>query len=70
MGNHAHRIEEIAAQKFHAHDTLTCVHLEVFLQQEQVIGEPQVRTVIQQAHQFRRGVQQEHARPAAALLGL
>ena len=70
MGNHAHRIQKLAAEKLHAHDSLACVHLEVFLQQEQVIGEPQLRTLIQQPHQFRRGVQQEHARTAAALLGL
>ena len=70
MRNHAHRIEELAAQKFHAHDALARVHLEVFLQQEQVVGQPEVRTLTQQAHQFRRGVQQEHARAAAALLGL
>ena len=70
MRDDAHGIEELAAEKLHADDSAGWVDLEILLQQEQVVGKPQVGTVIQQADQFRGGVQQEHARAAAALLGL
>ena len=70
MRDDAHRIEQLAAEEFHAHDALGGIDLEIFLKQEQVVGEPEVGAVVEQADQFGGGVEQEHARAAAALLGL
>jgi hypothetical protein len=65
----AHRIEEFAPEEFHPHNALGGIDLEVFLKQEQVVGEPEVGAVVEQADEFSWRVEQEHARAAAALLG-
>jgi hypothetical protein len=49
---------------------LAGVDLEILLQQEQIVGKPEVGAVIQQTDEFRARAEQEHTCAAAALLGL
>jgi hypothetical protein len=70
VGDHAHRVEQLAAEELHAHDALGRVALDVFLQQEQVVGQPVLRFFIQQRFQVGETFDQHDARAAAALLGL
>ena len=39
--DHAHGVQQFAAQKLHPHDAALGVHGKVFLQQEQVVGQPE-----------------------------
>ena len=48
----AHRIKQLAAEKLHAHDALGGIDLEIFLKQEQIVGEPEIRAIVEQADQF------------------
>jgi hypothetical protein len=66
----AHRVEQFASEKLHADDTAVRVDVEVFLKQEEVVGQPQVGTVAEETEQLVGRLEQEHARTAASLLGL
>ena len=70
MRDDAHGIEEFAAEELHADDTFGGVDREVLLEEEQVVGEPNVGLIAEQTAGFIGTVEQVHARAAAALFGL
>ena len=68
--NHAHGVQQLAAEELHAHDALGCVGVEVFLKQQQVVGKPVLRLFFQQSFELSKALHEHDARAAAALLRL
>jgi hypothetical protein len=68
--DHAHRIQELAAEELHAHDAARGVARHVFLQQEQVLGQPVLGALGKERLQVREALDEHDARAASALLGL
>lgn len=69
VGNDAHGVEELAAEKLHADDAAGGIGGEVFLKEEEMIGLPDAGLGTEEGEEFGGGLEQEHACAAAALFG-
>src|SRR5439155_25523733 len=46
--DHAHRIEQLAAEELHAHDALRRIGREVLLQHQEIVREPVLRLLLEE----------------------
>ena len=70
MRDHAHRVQELAAEKLHTHDAAGRIVGHVLLQEQQILRQPVPGMLRQKRLEVLEGFDQHDARAAAALLGL
>jgi hypothetical protein len=68
--DHAHGVEQLAAEELHAHDARGRIGVQVFLQEQKIVGQPMFRPLLQQRFQVRAALDEHDARAASALLRL
>ena len=70
VGDDPHGVEQLTAEKLQPDDAPVRIVRQVFLQQEQVVGQPDARVACKQRVHLRERVDHLNARAAASLIGL
>jgi hypothetical protein len=65
--DHSRGVQQLTPEELHPHDSSRWIHGEIFLQQKQIVGKPEVRSIAEKTLEFGGGTYEIHAGSTPAL---